>query len=128
MLSVEFGQELLFPTGSAELDAAGISRLVVVLEVLRPTPYRIRVEGHTDNVPIGEGLNERYPSNWELAGARAARVVRLFEQAGVDSRRLEATSFGEVRPVAPNRDVRGRAQNRRIEIHLIRSDDAGSGS
>jgi chemotaxis protein MotB len=73
------------------------------------------VQGHTDNVPIH---SERYPTNWELAGARASRVVRLLEENGVDPGRLWAVSHGEYAPVAPNDSNAGRAKNRRIEITL----------
>ena len=63
-------------------------------------------------------LKERYPTNWELAGARAASVVRLFAQSGIDGTRLSAVSRGDTRPVADNRTPQGRALNRRIEIRL----------
>ena len=63
-------------------------------------------------------LTKRYPSNWELAGARASSVVRLFERAGIDGERLQAISRAEFAPVSSNNDAEGRGQNRRIEIRL----------
>jgi chemotaxis protein MotB len=79
----------------------------------------IRIEGHTDNVPISRRLQGRFPTNWELAAARATNVVRfLQEHAGIDPTALEAVGIGEHHPVADNATLQGRAQNRRIEIIL----------
>lgn len=118
-LRLQLAEEVLFPSGSAALDSRGRSLLMSVAEQLRKSGYRIRVEGHTDSNPIAGDLKTRYPSNWELAGARAASVVRLLELAGIDQALLEATSFGSARPVVGNTDPRNRAQNRRIDITLI---------
>ncbi len=115
-IRVNLAQDILFPTGSAELDAQGRDVLTRVSSQLTKAGHRIEVEGHTDNVPI---RGRTYPSNWELAGARAARVVRLFEEQGVDRSSMAAVSFGEMRPVASNDDESGRAKNRRIEIRLL---------
>jgi chemotaxis protein MotB len=118
-LRVNLAQEILFPTGSAELDAKGRDVLRRVSAELAKVPHRIEVEGHTDNVPIRGTLAKTYPSNWELAGARAASVVRLFGEAGISGDRMAAVSFGEVRPVASNDSDKGRARNRRIEVRLL---------
>jgi chemotaxis protein MotB len=118
-IRMNLSQDILFPTGSAELDAQGRDVLTRVSEQLASSSYRVEVEGHTDNLPIRGALAKTYPTNWELAGARAARVVRLFEQKGVDRERMVAVSFGELRPVASNDDEQGRARNRRIEIRLL---------
>ena len=118
-IRVNLAQDILFTTGSAELDAQGRDVLTRVSGQLAKAGHRIEVEGHTDNVPIGGALGRTYPTNWELAGARAARVVRLFEEQGVDRSTLAAVSFGEMRPVASNGDDGGRAKNRRIEIRLL---------
>ncbi len=80
---------------------------------------QIDVVGNTDNVPIGPELAERYPSNWELAGARAAIVVRFLQTGGVNPAQLEAISNGQYHPVASNDTAAGRAQNRRTDL-LIR--------
>jgi len=117
-LSVDVAQDILFPSGSAKLDATGQEVLRRVSEQLKKTQYEIVVGGHTDNVKIGPGLIDRYPSNWELAGARASSVVRLFEEAGVNVKRLRAVSFGEYHPRDTNETREGRARNRRIEIRL----------
>jgi chemotaxis protein MotB len=79
----------------------------------------VLVQGHTDDVAIRGALAQRFPTNWELAAARAARVVRALEAGGVDPARLAAVSLGEHHPVVPNDTPEGRAENRRIEIRLI---------
>ena len=78
----------------------------------------IEVQGHTDDRAISDRLSHRFPSNWDLAGARAAAVVRQMELDGVPGDRLSLTSFSSHRPVAANDSPVGRAQNRRIEIRL----------
>ena len=117
-LSVDVAQEILFASGSAKLDKTGQEVLLRVSEQLKKTQYEIVVGGHTDNVKIGPGLVERYPSNWELAAARASAVVRLFEDSGIDVKRLRAVSFGEYHPRDTNETREGRERNRRIEIRL----------
>ena len=74
--------------------------------------------GFTDNIPIRGSLTKKFPTNWELAGARAASVVRLLEKEGVDKLKLTAVSYGENQPVASNDTPEGRSQNRRIEIRM----------
>ncbi len=118
-IRVNLAQEILFPIGSAELDEQGREVLMRVSSTLVDAGHRVEVEGHTDDRPIGGNLAQRYPSNWELAGARAASVVRLFEEAGVEGERLRAVSFGPKAPVASNDEEAGRARNRRIEVKLL---------
>ena len=80
---------------------------------------QIRIEGHTDNVPISTKLQSRFKTNWELSTARATTVVRhLIEKGGVDRQHLSAVGYAETRPVASNDSEEGRASNRRIEIVL----------
>jgi chemotaxis protein MotB len=117
-LSVNVAQEILFASGSASLDKNGMEVLKRVGDQLQQTKYQIVVTGHTDNKPIGAGLIKRYPTNWELAGARAASVVRLFADSGIAGARLVAASVADTEPVAPNDTPEGRAKNRRIEIRL----------
>jgi chemotaxis protein MotB len=126
-LRVNVAQDILFPSGSARLNAEGRDVLVSVAKRLAELPYRIDVEGHTDNAGIRGKLTERYPSNWELAAARASSVVRLFLGVGIDGTRLTAVSNGEYRPVAPNDTPEGRALNRRIEIRLLPDASARAG-
>jgi chemotaxis protein MotB len=93
---------------------------------LRPWPNAIRVEGHTDDRPIGTVV---FPSNWELSAGRAASVVRLFAQRGVAARRLAVIGYGEHRPVQPNTTPAGRNANRRVVIVILGRESApGSGA
>ena len=80
----------------------------------------MRVEGHTDNIPI---QTARFPSNWELSVARAVNVVKYFaEVSNIDPQRLSAVGYGESRPVAANDTASNRVKNRRVEILLITED------
>lgn len=118
-LNVKLAQAVLFPSGSAELGAEGAVVLGKVAHRLLELPHRILVQGHTDNVPISGRLAQRYPTNWELAGARAASVVRILAQRGVPPARLSAVSLADTEPVASNDSADDRAANRRIEIRLV---------
>jgi chemotaxis protein MotB len=118
-LRLNLAQEVLFDSGSAQLSERGRAVIVKVAERLATVSQRIEVQGHTDDTGIRGSLARRYPSNWELAGARAASVVRLLARHGVPPERMSAVSFGEFRPLAPNDTAEGRARNRRIEIRLL---------
>ena len=118
-LRLNVSDEVLFDTGSAELDSIGRDVLIKVAAQLAQLRDFIEVRGHTDDRPIRGALVERYPSNWELAAARAARVVRLLESKGVPGSRLAAVSLGPNDPIAPNDTPANRALNRRIEIRLL---------
>ena len=115
---IRMKSEILFPTGSAELNPEGSDLLKKIVPELNEIPYQIVVAGHTDNVPIGPGLRQKFPTNWDLAGARAAHVTDLLETEGVPSKRMVVVSFGEIQPVADNATAEGRAENRRIELRL----------
>lgn len=117
-LHLVLSEEILFSTGSDELSDTGREVLTKLVEELEQLPYQIAVIGYTDNVPVGPRLAARYPSNWELAGARAASVVRLFQGAGVPAQQLLVISRGESQPIASNDTPEGRAENRRIEVRL----------
>ncbi|MDJ0867887.1 MAG: OmpA family protein [Myxococcota bacterium] len=118
-LQLNLSQEILFPSGSAQLTSRGTGVIARVAGQLQDDRYRVQVVGHSDDQKIGGALAKRYPSNWELAGARAAGVVRVLESEGVVAARLAAMSLGEHHPVATNETAEGRARNRRIEIRLI---------
>jgi chemotaxis protein MotB len=115
-LRLNLSDEILFDSGSAALKEGGREVLSRVAARLTELPDRVEVQGHTDDVPIARG---RYPTNWELAAARATGVVRWLEKQGVNPTRLTGVSFGEHHPVAPNDTPEGRAQNRRIEVRLL---------
>jgi chemotaxis protein MotB len=115
-MTVKMKDKILFSSGSATLGKDGKDALGAVAEVLRGIDGKVvRVEGHTDNVPLGRG---RFATNWELSAARALAVVRFMQEAGVDPARLAAAGYGEFQPIAPNDTPEGRSQNRRIEIVL----------
>jgi chemotaxis protein MotB len=111
-------QDVLFASGTTTLSSEGHDLIVELVEEINQQPYQIAVLGFTDNVPVGPKLAERYPSNWELAGARAASVVRVMQEAGVPAGQLVAVSRGETEPVASNDTEEGRAQNRRIDVRI----------
>ncbi|HEY8519083.1 MAG TPA: flagellar motor protein MotD [Gammaproteobacteria bacterium] len=115
-LEIEINMNLLFPSASAELTGQALPVARRIAEILAGTPVRIHVEGHTDERPISTHV---YPSNWELSAARAARVVRLFADAGVEGRRMVAVGFGEFQPVADNSTPEGRQANRRVVIVVM---------
>lgn len=110
--------ELLFTSGSVALNPAGRTLLEKVAQQIDSKEAIVSVEGHTDNVRISKKLASRYPTNWELAGARAAVVVRLLSENGVDPVALRAVSRGPFAPRATNDTPDGRARNRRTEILL----------
>ncbi len=120
-LTVNMVERILFDSGSAVVKPAGLEVLRRVGDILRQEREReIRVEGHTDNVPISPRLRQTFPSNWELSTARAANVVHfLQDQVGIPGERLAVSGYGEHRPVSDNATAEGRAQNRRIQIVLL---------
>ena len=112
----------LFRPGSADISPAGMARLAVVADSLTSAylGHNIRVEGHSDSTPLGPNLQNVYPSNWELAAARAAAVVRyLVDEKGLPAGQIEIVSFGSTRPVAVNETAEGRRRNRRIRIAVV---------
>ncbi|NRB37123.1 MAG: OmpA family protein [Pseudomonadales bacterium] len=117
-LHLTLPQDVLFSSGQTQLSVEGEKLIAEVAKELVDHEYQIVVTGNTDNVPVGAVLAKQYPSNWEVAGARAGSVVRLLEEHGVPADKLAAVSFGENRAVADNDSEDGRAQNRRIEIRL----------
>ncbi len=107
--------EVLFPTGSAEVQPAGREILAVMAPVLASFDNAIRVEGHTDTVP----LNRNGYTNWNLSADRALAVLDILLDQGLNPRRLSATGYGEYRPIAPNDTPEGRQRNRRVELVIV---------
>lgn len=105
--------EVLFDSGSAQIQPGGEDILSVVAEALVDVTNPIKIGGHTDNIPIA---TEQYPSNWELSSARAASVVRFLHEHGLVDHELLATGYADTKPVASNDNAEGRAKNRRVEI------------
>jgi len=117
-VKVNLPEAVLFDSGSAQVKATGKTVLNKVAKELVDVPFQTIVGGFTDNVPISARLADKFPSNWDLAAARATSVVRLMESSGVPKARMVAVSLGENQPIASNDTDEGRAQNRRIEIRL----------
>ncbi|MBI4506764.1 MAG: OmpA family protein [Chloroflexi bacterium] len=108
---------LLFSSGTAELRPEGRQVLARVADVLRPLPNRLRIEGHTDDIPFS---SPQYASNWELSAARALAVLNyLRAEGGIAAERLTYAAFGENRPTAPNETREGRQRNRRADIVVL---------
>jgi chemotaxis protein MotB len=119
-----FQSEVLFPSGGSDLNPDGQTEMAklaaALIDVAKEIPPEInwvlRVDGHTDNVPLsGSG---RYADNWALSSARAIAVVKFLIAQGVPADRLVAAGFGEFQPIAPGDTPEARATNRRIELKL----------
>ncbi len=123
-LRINMIDQIIFDSGKAEITTAGLEVLHRVSEVLKSvTDKQIRIEGHTDTVPIGPKIVGRFPTNWELSTARATSVVRyLIDKGGLEEPHLAAAGYAYNRPVASNQTPDGREQNRRIEIVLYPKD------
>ena len=120
-LTVNMVDRILFDSGKADIKPAGLEVLKRVGDILKEVADKdIRVEGHTDDVPISPRLQQSFPSNWELSTARATNVVHfLQDRIGIAGERLSACGFSQYSPVAANDTPEGRAQNRRIQIELV---------
>ena len=116
-VTVGLSSEVTFASGDDALSDGGRSALVKAGAILSKLPNTVRVEGHTDSVPM---RGPRFSSNWHLSAARAQSVVRLLLESGVDARRIQVVGYGDVRPRASNDRAEGRAANRRIEIKILR--------
>jgi len=123
-LTINMVDRVLFDSGQSRVKPSGLKVLKQVSDILKNvTDKQIRIEGHTDNVPIGVKLKERFQTNWELSTARATSVVRyLIEEGGVDRANLLAVGYADTKPIASNDTEEGRTANRRIEIALYPKD------
>ena len=123
-LTINMIDKVLFDSGQAVVKPAGLKVLKQVSDVLKDVPDKqIRIEGHTDNVPIGVKLRDKFATNWELSTTRATSVVRyLIEEGGVNRDMISAAGYADTRPVATNDSDDGKASNRRIEIVLYPKD------
>jgi chemotaxis protein MotB len=123
-LTINMVDRVLFDSGQAQVKPAGLKVLKQVSDVLKKVADKqIRIEGHTDNVPIGVKLREKFATNWELSTARATSVVRyLIEEGGIDRTMISAGGYADTRPVESNDTEAGKSSNRRIEIVLYPKD------
>lgn len=113
---IRLNEKLLFASGSADLEPDAVDILTQIGRDIAAGTHYIRVEGHCDNRPI---QTDRFPSNWELAAARAVNVAKILVDAGIDKTRISALSYGEFRPLAPNDSDANRRRNRRVEIVIL---------
>jgi chemotaxis protein MotB len=140
-LEVEIQTDILFPSGVSTLSPLATSLISPLADSLQPFSNPIRVEGHTDNVPIvkhepvtavGTNLGSAtssgtyWPSNWELSAARAASVVRLLVNRGVEPMRLTVVGLGEFRPIQSNATASGRNANRRVVLVILGTEGGGN--
>lgn len=116
-LVLRFQDSVLFQRSRADLLEQ--SRLVLheVANILKEIDNPIRVEGHTDDLPIN---TERFPSNWELSTSRATNVLRFLMQEGIPGKQLSAVGYGEFHPLVPNTNEENRQKNRRVDVVIIR--------
>ena len=113
-----------FQSGSTKLGPQTLPALAAIVKIVGPEKMNIRIEGHTDNVPIH---NEKYDSNWELSTARATEIIKLFiTKFNLAPNRLSASGYAEYYPTASNDTAEGRATNRRVDLVILNSlSDAG---
>lgn len=116
-LVISLSEAGFFASGSATPKPEGLPMLRQIATSLSRSPYDLRIEGHTDNVPIHDA---EFDSNWELSTARATRIARLFlELNAVRAERISAAGYGEFHPVASNDTPEGRALNRRVDLVVM---------
>jgi len=119
-LLVRFMDDVLFDSGKADLTPGAKEIINKVAEIIRKNDKNVRIEGHTDNVPIN---TYRFPSNWELSTTRAVNVVKyLIEENGIDSYRLSASGYADQHPVDDNNNAAGRQRNRRVDMVILREE------
>ncbi|MCK7595129.1 flagellar motor protein MotD [Pseudomarimonas salicorniae] len=115
-IEVAIKSDILFASGSALPNEQALRVLNPLADALLEVPNSVRIEGHTDNVPIATA---QFPSNWELSGARAASVLRVFAARGIDPSRLSLLGYGDMRPIAGNDTAEGRRANRRVVVVIL---------
>lgn len=109
---------MMFDAGEAEIKPAAENFLNNIVTLLNKFNYYLHVEGHTDSIPIS---TERFPSNWELSGARASAVLRFLIAKNIDPKRLSSIGLSDNYPLASNATSEGRSTNRRVEFVLTKT-------
>lgn len=116
-LIIRMSNSILFDSGTANIKADNSSSLSTIGTLLNSMPNYIRIEGHTDTLPIS---NTKFKSNWELSVLRATNVAEiLIADAGIKPERISVLGYGEFRPIADNSTAEGRAKNRRVDIVIM---------
>ena len=119
-LEIDIKSSILFSSGGAELSEDAEEVLSIIAGLLNTYPNDLQVEGFTDDRPIN---SKKFPSNWELSSSRAASVVHLFEEEGVNPQRMQAIGYGQYRPIAENTTAEGRNKNRRVNLVVLAQGD-----
>lgn len=117
-LVISLKDTLLFPKGSAVLTPQAREIIYEVGKSLKEVPNFIRIEGHTDNLPIHTA---QFPSNWELSVLRATNVTQMLIRGNdIPPERISATGYSEYRPLVPNNSELNRSMNRRVDIVILK--------
>ena len=118
-VTIHIQEELLFPSGQTDLKSSSLKTMDSLAYVIKRLPNDIRIEGHTDNIPIN---TPRFPTNWHLSVTRAMNTgFYLIDQHGINPDKVSVVGFGELRPLAGNGTEEGRSQNRRVDIVILMS-------
>jgi chemotaxis protein MotB len=112
-----------FASGDDAIYPQSYSSIAKIAEAIRPLPNLVRLEGHTDTVPIH---NVRFGSNWELSAARSIAMLKLLARFGIPYGRMAQEGYAETVPAEPNDSAEGRAHNRRVDIVILNESDARS--
>jgi len=122
-VTVHVAEELGFASGSADPKPEMFRVLDTLVSILQRLPRDIRVEGHTDDVPINTAM---FRSNWHLSVARAVNVAYYLVDEGLDPERVSVAGYGEFHPLVPNTNEANRAKNRRVDIVIINGTESRS--
>jgi chemotaxis protein MotB len=118
-VTIHIQEELLFPSGESKLKGSSFRMLDSLSSALRKIPNDIRIEGHTDNIPIA---TEEFPSNWHLSVSRAMNTgYYLIEHHKFNQEKLSVVGYGESKPIAANTTEKSRSLNRRVDIVVLMS-------
>ncbi|MFZ4621116.1 MAG: flagellar motor protein MotB [Bacteroidota bacterium] len=118
-VTIHIQEELLFPSGQTELKNSSLKTMDSLAHVIKRLPNDIRIEGHTDNLPI---KTERFPTNWHLSVTRAMNTgFYLIDHHGLNPDKVSVVGYGDLRPMAGNETEKGRALNRRVDIVILMS-------
>ncbi len=120
-LVISLREKLMFDSGEAEIHQEAKYILKDITKEIIGVPNNTRIEGHTDNVPIGPELKSKFPTNWELSTARATNVTRyVLETLNFPPKRISSAGYGEYQPVVDNDTEEHRAMNRRVDLVVQR--------
>lgn len=117
-VTIHILDDILFPPGKADMNESSKLVLKKLAKVLSTIPNDIRIEGHTDNIPI---FTERYPSNWHLSVDRAlSTAYYLIKQENISPDKVSIVGYSEYRPIATNDTPESRAKNRRVDLVILK--------